>query len=101
MKAIKLTIKLLERLNKDYHRFGDMHDAKWGEMKTWFEPVEEGNPLSGSYWRSSRPNANTPELEEQEREEFLEAHRADCREEERDRQLVYKLIAKYIRYWWD
>jgi hypothetical protein len=99
MKAIKLTIKLLERLNKDYHRFGDMHDAKWGEMETWFEPTERGD--GSSYWRSKRPKANTPELEEQERKEFREAYMADGREEERDRRLVYALINKYIRYWWD
>lgn len=100
MKAIKLAIKLLERLTGSYefHRFIDLHEAKWGELHTWFEPSEDGR---GSYWRSSRPKANTPELIEQERQEFLEAARADDREEEKYRKLLYAIIAKYIRYWWD
>lgn len=101
MKALKLCIKLLERLNGHYHRFLDMHEAKWGELHTWFEPVNDGNPHSGSYWRSSRPKANTPELKEQERKEFLEAMSADDREEARDRKLVFRIIEKYICYWWD
>jgi hypothetical protein len=99
MKALKLCIKLLERLNGHYHRFLDMHDAKWGEMECWFEPTERGD--GSSYWRSKRPKANTPELQEQERKEFLEAVRADDREEMRDRRLVYRIIEKYICYWWD
>lgn len=102
MKALKLCIKLLEKLNEnDYSRFMDMHDKKWGELHTWFEPVNDGNPHSGSYWRSSRPKAVTPEEKEQERKEFLEASYADAREEEKHRRLVYRIIEKYIRYWWD
>lgn len=98
MKAIKLCIKLLERLNDHYHRFTDMHDAKWGEMENWFEPCENG---LGSYWRTRRPKANTPELIEQEKREFREAYMADDREEQRDRKLVYRIIEKYIQAWWD
>src|SRR5262245_38122373 len=37
MKALKLCIKLLERLQDGRcTRFMDMHEAKWGELKTWF-----------------------------------------------------------------
>lgn len=98
MKALKLCIKLLERLNGHYYRFLDMHEVKWGEMECWFEPTGLGE---SSYWRSKRAKANTPELIEQERKEFLEAVRADDREEMRDRKLVYRILEKYICYWWD
>jgi hypothetical protein len=97
MKALKLCIKLLERLNGNYNRFMTMHDKKWGELHTWFEPSVNGL----TYWKCSRPNANTPEFTEKERKEFLEAANADYRQEIRDRKIVYKLINKYIRDWWD
>jgi len=104
LKALKLCIKLLERLNQGdmgYNRFMDLHDKKWGESKHWFEEVESDKPHQGSYLRTSRPNANTEAEKEQERKEFLEAAMADDRQQDRDRQIVYAIINKYIRTWWD
>lgn len=100
MKALKLAIKLLERLTGSYefHRFMDLHDAKWGKLQSWHEPCEDDR---GFYWRTKRPKANTPELIEQERKEFLAACLADSREEDKYRKLLYNILAKYIVCWWD
>lgn len=102
MKALKLTLKLLTRLNGHYHRFSDLHDLKWGNMVTWFEPAGfDKNYGDLMYWKSSRPNATTPELIKEETKEFLEAMDADAREECRDRRIMYLIVTKYISYWWD
>jgi hypothetical protein len=97
MQALDLTIKLLEGLKDEgYSKFYDLHEKKWGTLKVTTVP-------DGKYFRMvfSRDNANTPELRDQERKESLEASSMDFRIEERNRRLVYSIIAKYIRTWWD
>jgi hypothetical protein len=105
MKSLKLCIKLLEKYCKhDYHRFGDLHDKKWGEAVYTWEKVEgsDDKPL-GPYHKlhSNRPNVITPEDIVQEKTEFFEAGMADEREEQRDLKLIHNIIAKYCNYWWD
>jgi len=98
MKALKLCIKILERLNNDdYTRFDKLHEKKWGKLEMWTEPTGDGFHRL----KSRRERATTPELKEQERKEYIESFHADARLENRDRQLMYKIIAKYITYWWD
>lgn len=107
LKALKICIKLGDKLKdewKNYRRFLTMHDKKWGELETWTEKVEgsEGKP-GGPYhrWLSKRVGAVTDEEKEQERKEFLEATRADEREKDRDRNLYFRILGKYLPYMWD
>lgn len=105
MKAIRLCIKLLTRLTDgSYHRFLDMHHAKWGVGEMTFTKVEGTENKPGGPYSTMDivyAKANTPELKAQQRKEYMEAVYADDREESRDRRLVYAIIQKYITYWWD
>lgn len=100
MKALKLAIKLLDRLIEDkYWAPMDRHDRKWGEMETWFEPTERND--GSSYWMSKRAKANTPELKEQEILEFRKAYETEDMLRERDKRNLFRILDKYIRTWWD
>lgn len=104
MRALDLAIKLAARLDNDhdyYWRPHTRHDRKWGDLHSWFEPVDPSNPNSSSYWRSSRPNAVTDEQKEQERKEFLDSCYAEEFLRSRDRRLLFAILAKYIPVWWD
>lgn len=101
LKALKLAIKLGDRLVEDwnhYSQFRDLHDAKWGKLDMDFEPVEDSNNLR---LISSRPNANTKEEKEQELSDFMTALKKDDRRKQRDREIYFKILAKYIEYMWD
>lgn len=107
MKALKLAIKLADKLSQGdcgYMRFMDLHNAKWGEGEMVFTTVPGSEDRPGGPYSTMdmvREKANTPELKEQERKEFLEAAYADDREQEKHRKLLYLIINKYICYWWD
>lgn len=100
-KSLRIAIKLCERLWKhDYmDRWHRKHDAKWGELKTWFEELDDGSGCSRMHFE--RPNAKTPEEKEQERKEMLAGLKLEAKIEQRDRDLLFKIMAKYMPYWWD
>lgn len=106
MKALALAIKLGDRLYDDYqsyHHFHDLHNKKWGEAEMKSVPCtwdENGKPRSYSV-DFSRANARTNEEKKQERKEFLEAVNKDERRKIRDREIYFKILAKYLPYMWD
>lgn len=105
MKSLALAIKLLERYCKnDYNRWSDMHERKWGPLTHKSIKVEGSeNKVYGPHYRMefSRPNAITEQEKEQERKESMEAYNKDDKESERDIRIVYQIVSKYHRYWWD
>lgn len=97
MKSLALAIKLLERVVKnEYTKFYELHEKKWGKRTVKWIPEGEHFKMD-----VKKEKANTPELKEQERKEFLEAVRKDDRLEARDKKLAYAIIGKYQDYWWD
>jgi hypothetical protein len=100
MKALRLAIKLAKRLEAGNYEdsFYDRHDKKWGELKTWFEPIPGS---TNSYWRSSRPNAVTEQEKEQERKETRELYEAAQSKEAREKRWLFAIISKYDKVWWD
>lgn len=100
MKALVLAVKLAKRVRDcDYgERAYNRHDKKWGKLQTWFETTEDGKR---SYYRSSRPKADTPEKQEQERAEFLAGVLLGDKTEARDVRNLFEIIAKYYKVWWD
>ena len=65
----------------------DAHDLKWGKNKDWLN-------------RHSRPNATTPELQQQQHDEFIQimkdyekAKQCDC--------VLLGLLFMHCRSWWD
>lgn len=101
MKALKIAIKLAGRLKDDNYDMVeyDRHNHKWGELETWFTPVEDKPGYS--QWNSSRPKAITPEEKEQERKEMIEgSHRAYARMKREERWL-FDILKNHIRNLWD
>jgi hypothetical protein len=101
MKAIRIAIKLADRLDKDEYldRAYRKHDAKWGIMKTWFTPCNDG--IDNSIWNSSRPNANTDAEKEQERQDSRNIYMLEEVLQKRDEKLLYNILQKYLRTWWN
>lgn len=98
MKSIRLAIKLGERyMNRDYFRFYDIHNKKWGKTEMGFEPIEG----STHFLMITLKNGSKYERSEQETKELLESSYADDREKDRDRRNFYRIIEKYGRLWWD
>lgn len=100
MKALRLAIKLAGRIEADKYEdaFFRRHDKKWGELKTWFEPIPGSD---SSYWRSARSNAVTEEEIEQERKESAEGYQAAEQKAVREKRWLFAIILKYDRNWWD
>jgi hypothetical protein len=98
MKSIKLAIKLGEKwLNSDYFRFWDLHNKKYGDTEIGWESI----PNSTNSLMITLKDGKKYERSEEERKSLIDSHRKDEREKEKHRQLFYKIIAKYGRYYWD
>jgi hypothetical protein len=101
MHALRLAIKLAGRLKEDKYeeRSYDRIDRKYGEMKTWFEPCNDGT--DNSYFRSSRSKVKT---EEEKKEEWnyrlLQYNLSDYRMR-REERWMYAILHKHLRIWWD
>ena len=101
IKALKLAIKLAGRLKEDIYDMVNYvrHEKKWGELKSWFTPTNDGT--GSSYWNSSRPNAVTPEQKEQERADHLANSKSAYARMKREEKWLYDILHKYLRNWWD
>ena len=105
MKALRLAIKLLNRLGADsiyFERAHRDHNLKWGELITWTTPNynADGEVITHT-WHSRRPNANTPEEIEQERQEYRKTWELEDWLTKRDQRWLYDILNKYLRNWWD
>lgn len=97
IKALKLTIKLLEKTKNEYEKFSNLHDQKWGE------PVYKTYPIHGTdcfKLHVSRANVKTKEDRDIERDEWLDAIESDARMRQRDFDRAMRLISKYKIHWW-
>lgn len=99
LQSLRICIKLLEKINKpdSYHYFTDLHDAKWGvAVMTPGRKTKHGTIIT-----FERAKVITEEDKEIETREFLEAYRKDEEQETRDIKLLFDIMAKYSRAWWD
>lgn len=106
MKSLKLAIKLLKKINKDHYlMFSNLHDKKWGEQVVTYVPhlYDNSNKKNIKTYKMefTVENADTPEKQKIERQERLDAYRADDRLKQKDVKRVFNIIAKYSEYWWD
>lgn len=101
MKALKLAIKLSGRLKEDKYDLVayDRINKKYGESKIWFEDCNDGS--GNSYMRSSRPKANTDLEKEQERNYTREQYNSCEYKRTREERILYAVLLKYLRRWWD
>ena len=98
---VKICVLLLDRLIKDkYHENAfQRHEQKWGEAEFNFEDLKKDPELCRLL--ITHPNVKTEEDEKQERKDFKNA--TDHTEEmiEQDLELLFKIMRKNIRGWWD
>jgi hypothetical protein len=82
------------------------HDAKWGETKFEHVPAKEygvdklGKPLMYEL-NISNPNATTPELEEQEKQEHRAIWDLERTRKQADLDRLAELIRTRLENWWD
>jgi len=99
VKALKLAIKLAGRLKEDkYEEIGhDRITKKWGESTFTFIPLPNGM----STMNSTRPGTPTKELEELCWKETMEQYRLASIRMKREEKILYAILLKYLRNWWD
>lgn len=92
-------VRLLERYNEDEYLRTEKkeHDAKWGEDRTYFLELEDGN----FEWKSERDDKLSPEDLKIEQEEMREVIQRARDAKEADLKNALKIIRKNIERWWD
>lgn len=97
--SIRICIKLLKKLAfKDYDHFTELHYTKWGQPEFVFDNPDS-NGLSNL--EIKHKNAISHEDRQLQRQELLEACRKDEEQEQRDVKLLFSIMAKYHKRWWD
>lgn len=99
LKALKLAIKLAKRLKENkYEEVGHSRiEKKWGKSIVTFKKLPDGN----SQMNSRRSKAKGKKQQEQAWQESLEQYRlADIRMK-REERILYAILHKYLRVWWD
>ncbi len=94
-------VNLLERYNKDDYmsKYNELHDAKWGEDRTYFVKSEEHNDWCE--WKSERDERLTPEQLEQEQAEYRVYSEKAAYEQRKDLNDALLIMKKNLPYWWD
>ncbi|NDD52330.1 hypothetical protein EBZ39_00360 [bacterium] len=101
MQALRLVIRLLDKLvEDDYRYFYETHNKKWfgcERPEIRFEQIE-GSDLSQMLSASDDLPADQ---QEQASEEARAAFDADDAIKARDKRWAFSILAKYYEYWWD
>lgn len=95
LKALRICIKLLKRLDDEYHtdRYSAWHDRKWGELDMQLTPARRAT--------FSRSGIKSIDEAAQEKEECQKMYTKITAWINRDRMLLFKIMTKYMDQWWD
>jgi len=98
---IKLCVNLLDRLiADDYHEIAfKRHDEKWGAGELNFKKLPENDELYEGI--ISHKHVHTEEDKEKERKDFKTAYEHEQYLKNQDKEMLFKLMNKYIEGWWD
>jgi hypothetical protein len=98
---MKLCVNLLDRLIEDdyVHNALKYHDRKWGEGEFEFTPVDGKKHLTSL--DIIRHKVKTPKDKEQEQKEWRVCLDRSDNLQVQDLELLFKLMRKHIRSWWD
>jgi len=98
---IKVCVNLLDRLiADDYHEMAYKKiDEKWGELELTSTPCEDRDGYHEVH--INRPKVKTPEDKKQERKEFKSAYEHEQYLRNQDKNMLFKMMSKYIEGWWD
>lgn len=101
MRALKISIKLLERLTERssntyvINAWKD-HDKKWGRVITNRDSVE-----TPKLFKLTRENIKTNKDEDEYNKDFKKLMDLDYEIYTRDNRILWKIIEKYHGHWWD
>jgi hypothetical protein len=100
-KQMEFVETLIDNVLKNVHHNNayDLHREKWGEIDVDFIPCEKNSKYSTIDFKAEK--AITPELKEQERKEFRELVEKAEALTERDWKLIFRVMHKCLRNWWD
>lgn len=97
--SLRICIKLLTKIcYKDYSHFMNIYSDKWGPTQYEYADSEE---VGFKVVKSSRKNVKSEEDKVQANKDLFEAFQKDCKQEERDSRLLFAIMAKYHKTWWD
>lgn len=103
MKALRLAIKLAGRLKEDKYdeRGYNRIDRKYGKAKYWTEPCNDTPGVELYSFKSSRPKVKTKEEEKELSEYSMKQYLLADDRMKREEKLLYSILHKYLRVWWD
>ena len=98
-KKIKICVNLLDRLISDeYHEMVfKKHDEKWGEPEFNFKDYNEDS-LEATIVHK---NVKTVKDKEKERKDFNTSYEHEQYLIKQDKEMLFKIMNKYIDGWWD
>jgi hypothetical protein len=107
VRNMQTAIGLLERL-RDKHTYADKHleafNKKWGEPNYYFKEVKgtKGKP-GGPYYsmENSVTEGLTPKQLKRYNKEFSEVFKLEDYHYNQDIDLLFKILKKHMRAWWD
>ena len=98
LQSIRICVKLLKKITaEDYNYFAETHLRKWGMIET----DGDASNFSINCSINARRNSFSPEEKKQEIKEFLEAFEKDEAQHQGDINLLFAIMAKHSRSWWD
>lgn len=106
MDALLEAIALCKRLKEENYdeKYYTAHDEKWGPIQSKTDRVarrdQKGRPIA-FHWDVYRVNANTPELEHQERAEFVSIFMKSHSDFVADVDRLNEIFKKHLNTWWD
>jgi len=97
---IRVCVLLLKRIMDDDYMENAFkkHDEKWGDSEMMFVPTENSEL---SEMKINYENIITDKDKEQERKDFKYAMEKEEYPRKQDIDLLFKMMSKHIRSWWD
>lgn len=99
LQSLRICIKLLNKITEDSYNYNaKLHDAKWGELIVTYSELPYKKYTTMIF---NRPNAITKQEQEQEKKELYIAIKKDEAQRTKHVNLLFSIMAKYSRNWWD
>jgi len=101
IKRIKFCISCLDRIIKDDYRLKWTNEIaeKYGQQKMITEPYDDNGSVE--VVKITRTKCNTPKLELEEHGLTMKLYEYAQNDQDRDVRLLFRVLEKYIKHWWD
>jgi hypothetical protein len=102
MKALRIAIKLAKRVSDSYHeeKLYDRHERKWGAHAPWKESWKENEDGTSTYV-GRRLKVKSDQDKELETADLRSLWKKEEEWRSRDEKLLFAIIQKYYKVWWD